>query len=102
MADTLRVVVVTSPAPRETREWTLQLGVGSTVLDALRACALDPEDAQFQAGIWGRAATLQTLLREGDRVDWCRPLKVDPKMARRQRFASQGARTAGLFAKRRS
>ncbi|EXU78428.1 hypothetical protein AX13_16930, partial [Comamonas aquatica DA1877] len=29
------------------------------------------------------------------------PLKVDPKVARRERFAQQGARGAGLFASRR-
>jgi len=27
---------------------------------------------------------------------------VDPKVARRERFARQGAKTAGLFAKRRA
>jgi hypothetical protein len=30
-----------------------------------------------------------------------RPLKVDPKEARRQRFVKQGTRGAGLFANRR-
>lgn len=100
MAETITVVVATSPAPRQTREWALQLGVGATVADALRACALDLEDAQFQAGIWGRPATMQALLSDGDRIDWCRPRTADPKVARRERFARQGARTAGLFAKR--
>jgi uncharacterized protein len=30
-----------------------------------------------------------------------RPLLVDPKVARRERFRTQGARAAGLFAKKR-
>jgi putative ubiquitin-RnfH superfamily antitoxin RatB of RatAB toxin-antitoxin module len=30
-----------------------------------------------------------------------RSLRVDPKVARRERFQRQGAKTAGLFAKRR-
>jgi len=30
-----------------------------------------------------------------------RPLRVDPKLARRERFGQQGARAAGLFARRR-
>jgi hypothetical protein len=30
-----------------------------------------------------------------------RALKVDPKVARRERFARQGARTTGLFARQR-
>jgi sulfur carrier protein len=40
-------------------------------------------------------------LREGDRVEIYRALRVDPKEARRQRFAGQGAKTAGLFVKKR-
>ena len=40
-------------------------------------------------------------LVEGDRLEVYRPLTVDPKVARRQRFVRQGAKTAGLFAKKR-
>jgi sulfur carrier protein len=40
-------------------------------------------------------------LQDGDRLEIYRPLKVDPKVARRERFARQGAKTTGLFAKRR-
>jgi len=40
------------------------------------------------------------VLEEGDRLALCRPLKVDPKMARRERFAKQGSRATGLFAKK--
>ena len=35
-------------------------------------------------GIWGRPATLDALLREGDRVEIYRPLQVDPKEVRRR------------------
>jgi putative ubiquitin-RnfH superfamily antitoxin RatB of RatAB toxin-antitoxin module len=42
-----------------------------------------------------------TVLRDGDRVELCRELRVDPKVARRERFSKQGARRAGLFAKKR-
>jgi putative ubiquitin-RnfH superfamily antitoxin RatB of RatAB toxin-antitoxin module len=41
------------------------------------------------------------VLRDGDRLELLRPLRVDPKVARRERFTGQGARSAGLFAKRR-
>jgi putative ubiquitin-RnfH superfamily antitoxin RatB of RatAB toxin-antitoxin module len=34
-------------------------------------------------------------------VEIYRPLRVDPKVARRERFVKQGARTAGLFVKKR-
>ncbi|QXL85236.1 RnfH family protein [Comamonas sp. NLF-1-9] len=98
---TIRVVVVTSAAPRQTQSWTLDLPAGATLAEALRACGLQPGDPDYAAGVWGRAQPLDTPLREGDRIDWCRPLRVDPKVARRERFARQGARTAGLFAQRR-
>jgi sulfur carrier protein len=37
----------------------------------------------------------------GERIEFYRPLRVDPKVARRERFARQGAKSAGLFAKKR-
>jgi sulfur carrier protein len=40
-------------------------------------------------------------LRDQDRVEFYRGLRVDPKVARRERFSKQGARASGLFAKRR-
>ena len=43
----------------------------------------------------------EQVLREGDRLELLRPLRVDPKVARRERFVGQGARSTGLFAKRR-
>jgi putative ubiquitin-RnfH superfamily antitoxin RatB of RatAB toxin-antitoxin module len=80
--------------------------MGSTVAYAVRQCALlnflnDNEIDQLTTGIRSREVSLNQLLEEGDRVEICRPLRVDPKVARRQRFASQGAKSAGLFSKRR-
>jgi putative ubiquitin-RnfH superfamily antitoxin RatB of RatAB toxin-antitoxin module len=102
----VRVTVLFSPEPRETLEWQMQLPVGSTVADALAASplsslfpALDPQAAGV--GVWGRKAALQQKLRDLDRVEVYRPLKVDPKVARRERFRRQGARAAGLFARKR-
>jgi putative ubiquitin-RnfH superfamily antitoxin RatB of RatAB toxin-antitoxin module len=45
---------------------------------------------------------LQSPLRDLDRVEIYRPLTVDPKVARRQRFNKQGAKAAGLFARKRA
>lgn len=58
-------------------------------------------DEAIACGIWGRKAARATPLREADRVEFWRDLRVDPKVARRERFRSQGAKTAGLFAQRR-
>ena len=50
--------------------------------------------------IWGRRVALDQVLRPGDRLEWTRPLRVDPKVARRERFVNQGPGRAGLFAKK--
>ena len=97
-----RVVVAWSPAPREVREVALDLPAGSTLEQALAAAGWQPAPGVPMAdvGIWGRKATPAQVLREDDRVEVYRPLVVDPKVARRERFRRQGARAAGLFAKR--
>ena len=98
----LRVTVCASLQPGMVQEWQLSLPRGATVADALRACGVPWEGPPPLAlGIWGRGAQPADCLADGDRVECCRPLTVDPKLARRQRFARQGARTAGLFAQRR-
>ncbi len=105
MAEAIRVTLLFSPGPRETCEWELELPAGSSVADAIAASplrtqfpAVDP--AALGVGVWGRKATWRQPLREKDRVEIYRPLKVDPKVARRERFRRQGARAAGLFAKK--
>lgn len=97
----LRVTVVSSPGPREVREWTLELPPGALVRDALAAAGLGDADAAM-VGIWGRKCPPGQPLRDGDRVEAYRQLQVDPKVARRERFRKQGARAAGLFAKKRA
>ena len=100
------MVVAYAPGPRVVCEVTLDLPEGSTVAQALDASGLA---AKFPAldlerpdvGVWGRRAARNQPLRPGDRVEIYRPLRVDPKVARRERFVRQGARSAGLFAQRR-
>lgn len=55
----------------------------------------------LRLGVWGRLCSPETALREADRVEIYRPLTVDPKVARRERFRKQGSRASGLFAQRR-
>lgn len=104
MAERILVTVVYSPAPREVQEWPLVLDAGATVLDALRQSGLTArlDLAALAVTVWGRKARPAQALRARDRVEVLRPLKVDPKVARRERFQKQGARSAGLFAKRRA
>ena len=55
-----------------------------------------------QPGIWGRKVPWTQAVQAGDRIELYRPLQVDPKVARRQRFKRQGKGRAGLFANRKS
>ena len=103
----LRVTVVYSPAARQVHEWPLALDPGATVLDALLASGLPTAfpalDLQrVDAGVWGRHRALTQPLSEGDRIELYRPLAVDPKVARRERFRKQGTRAAGLFAEKKA
>ena len=106
----MNIVVVYSTGPRQTREWTLDLPEGSLVRRALAECGVMqafPELPELLAtgvlsvGVWGRACGADQALADHDRVEICRPLRVDPKVARRERFKGQGTRGAGLFAKKR-
>ena len=102
----ITVTVVFSPGPREVMEWKLALPAGATVRQAVLGSGLldacpGLELERFVAGVWGRKAAWEQPLRDRDRVELYRSLLVDPKVARRERFRKQGARAAGLFAKRR-
>ncbi len=71
---------------------SLEVAVGATVGEALAASGMlarhpDIDVRVERLGVWGRPATLDTLLREGDRVEIYRPLQVDPKEVRRRRAA---------------
>jgi putative ubiquitin-RnfH superfamily antitoxin RatB of RatAB toxin-antitoxin module len=107
LAEGMKITLVYAPAPRQVLECELELPAGSTLADALRHSGWlshHPElgdDATIPCGIWGRQAPRETVLRAADRVEFWRDLRVDPKVARRERFRSQGAKTAGLFAQRR-
>jgi len=98
---TLQITLVLSSEPRQVQELSLTLATGSTALQAVMAAELQGIDPSTLAwSIWGKEATPHHVLEEGDRLALCRPLKVDPKMARRERFAKQGSRATGLFAKK--
>lgn len=66
---------------------TVRLPSGATAADALRACGLLDKHAIADAriGIYGNVVAADTRLADGDRVEIYRPLKLDPKEARRRR-----------------
>lgn len=101
------MTVVYSPAARQVQEVTLELAAPCSVLQALQASGLlarypEIDNLHTPVGVWGRKAPLDQMLRDQDRVEVYRPLRVDPKVARRERFARQGSRGAGLFVKKRA
>lgn len=78
--------------PAQQQLLRLSLPAGTTLGGAIEASGLlrrHPEiDLRRQpVGIFGRLATLDTGLHDGDRVEIHRPLQVDPKDARRARAA---------------
>lgn len=102
------IVIVFSPRRREVIEWALSVEQGSTVSSLLQNSNLLAQFPGWEMtavglGVWGRKVPLTYILRDLDRLEVYRPLTVDPKVARRERFVGQGAkRAAGLFAKRRT
>jgi uncharacterized protein len=101
----ITVTVAYSPAARVLHEISVALPASACVKDALAAAAqnamlTDALPAEH-VGLWGKRVSEHQTLQNGDRVEIYRPLKVDPKVARRERFKKQGAKSAGLFAQRR-
>jgi len=84
------VEVVYAPAPHVLDRVVLSLAPGATVADALQASGVLQRHGLrldgLAVGVWGRACAPELLLRERDRVEIYRPLQVDPKEARRQRY----------------
>ena len=83
-------VEVVYATPEGQALYTVSMAAGATVRDAIErsgVLAAFPEIdlARNRVGIHGKLATLDTLLRDEDRVEILRPLQADPKEARRQR-----------------
>ena len=101
----MEIAVSTAPRHLEVFEWVIN--DAPTVEQALAFLATQSvlfasQSAQdWQTAVWGKPVELTHVLKDGDRLEVLRPLRVDPKVARRERFQKQGAKTAGLFAKRR-
>lgn len=109
----IQIQCVFSPAPRKVIQLSLELPTGSLVKDALVKLQQAAEwqtwlqaqsaasEALSKQGIWGHLVTTGHVLKDGDRLEIYRPLLVDPKLARKQRFKRQGKGRTGLFARRR-
>lgn len=91
MADKV-VVEVVYALPDQQRLVVVDVPQGASVAAAVAASGLveafgfDPES--LDVGVWSRRVRADARVCEGDRIEIYRPLKVDPKQARRQRAAA--------------
>ena len=71
---------------------TVEVPADATIEQAIRASGIlarcpDIDLASNAVGIFGARVTLQDAVHPGDRIEIYRPLRVDPKEARRRRAA---------------
>jgi uncharacterized protein len=89
-ATLIAVEVVYCPAPHQIDTTAVRLQANSCALDALHASGVlqrhGLDAATLSLGLWGRVCQPDQMLRDRDRVEIYRPLLVDPKEARRQRY----------------
>ena len=88
-APRLRVSVVYA-GPGDIFDAALELPEGATVIDAIAGSGIRErrpriEIREDRLGVFARKVAFGTPLRDGDRVEIYRPLRIDPKEARRQR-----------------
>lgn len=92
MAEQIHVqVCYATPASVFLRDVTV--AAGATLRDAIELSGLlqampELDLAALQVGIYAKKKTLDTVLRDHDRVELYRPLIADPKQARRRRKPS--------------
>ncbi|MES2536700.1 MAG: RnfH family protein [Pseudomonadota bacterium] len=93
----LRVqLVYATPESQDLRE--LIVAEGTTLHQAVRQSGMldafpEIDLSVCRVGIYGKLKTLETPLREGDRIEIYRPLVADPKDARRRRVRLDTAKT---------
>lgn len=80
-------VVFATPVRQELVE--VGLPAGASVADAIEASGIAdrfPRESldDLPVGVWGREASRDAGIRDGDRIEIYRPLAMDPKEARRQ------------------
>lgn len=88
MAEMIGIEVAFATPERQELE-ALVVEAGATVADAIArssVCSRFPgvDFAQLEVGVWGCIAGRTTVLRDGDRVEFYRPLARDPREARRE------------------
>jgi putative ubiquitin-RnfH superfamily antitoxin RatB of RatAB toxin-antitoxin module len=99
MAEPLQISVCYANAQREYLR-PMQVAAGTTIGEAIEQSGVlqefpDINLATAPVGIYAKKKTLDTVLRERDRIEIYRPLVADPKDSRRRRAAKKDARPQG-------
>lgn len=98
MAEGVRVqVCYAKPEGQWLRE--LHVSPGCTIRAAIDQSGIVRDEPEidltvFRVGVHGKLKTLDTLLREHDRIEIYRPLVADPKESRRRRAAGKDEKKA--------
>ena len=75
--------------PRRFARVQVGLPEGARVIDALRAAGLEGDPETAAVAVFGVAVDPVHALADGDRIEVLRPLRADPKDARRSRARLQ-------------
>jgi putative ubiquitin-RnfH superfamily antitoxin RatB of RatAB toxin-antitoxin module len=90
LAETGLAVQVCYAGPQRQFLLALQVPAGTTLHQAIKLSGVIESAPEIDLSVWrvgihGKLKTLDTVLRENDRVEIYRPLIADPKEARRSR-----------------
>ena len=93
MAESITVELVFAVPDRQVL-LALDVAGDATVADVIAASGIqeqfpDAAIAELEAGIWGNVVSRDRVVREGDRIELYRRLRIDPREARR-RLAEAG------------
>jgi uncharacterized protein len=102
----LNVTVAYSAAARQMDVVEIQVPLDSTVAFAIAQSGLlnrhtSIDLATQKIGVWGHLCAPEQVLRNLDRIEVYRPLLVDPKEARRQRYQRDKVKPSGTSSRRR-
>lgn len=84
----VKIELVFVAQDRTTLQIKMKLKTGATVADAISESGIyesHPELKGLPVGIYAKQVPLDTVLKEGDRVEVYRALVLDPKEKRRQK-----------------
>lgn len=79
--------------PGEQQLISIRVAEGASVDDVLNSSDVadilsEHDTLDYEVGIWGRVVERQRRIRAGDRLEIYRPLKMDPREARRRHAAA--------------